>query len=113
VSDVKWIEGLPAAVTVTSADGTIVAMNARSRETFASDGGGALIGKSVFDCHPEPALTRMRALYAAQQPNQYTIRKNGQRKIIHQLPWFDGGAFAGFIEISIPIPDEMPHFDRG
>ena len=108
----NWIEGLPVAVTVTSADGTITAMNARSRETFAKDGGGALLGRSIFDCHPEPALTKTRTLYAAQGPNHYTIRKNGQRKIIHQVPWFDGGRFAGFVEISIPIPDDLPHFDR-
>jgi transcriptional regulator with PAS, ATPase and Fis domain len=112
VSNSDWIEGLRVAVTVTSADGTIVAMNERSRETFASDGGGALIGRSVFDCHPEPALTKTRRLYEAQRANHYTIRKNGQKKIIHQLPWFKGGAFAGFVEISIPIPDDMPHFDR-
>ena len=113
MNDLTWTEGLPAAVTVTSADGTILAMNARSREGHASDGGGALVGKNIFDCHPEPALTKTRALYAAQQPNHYTIRKNGQRKIIHQLPWFEAGTFAGFVEISIPIPDELPHFNRG
>ena len=107
-----WIEGLPVAVTVTSSDGTIVAMNERSRETFAADGGGALIGQSVFDCHPEPAPRQDAALYAGRQPNHYTIRKNGQKKIIHQVPWFTGGVFGGFVEISIPIPDEMPHFDR-
>ena len=112
MSDSTWTEGLTAAVTVTAADGTILEMNARSRESFASDGGGSLVGRSLFDCHPEPARTKTRALYAAQQPNHYTIRKNGQRKIIHQLPWFDGGVFAGFVEISIPIPDELPHFDR-
>jgi hypothetical protein len=108
----NWIEGLPVAVTVTAADGTIMAMNGRSRETFASDGGAALIGRSVFDCHPEPALTKTRQLYAAQRANHYTIRKSGQKKIIHQMPWFQGGVFAGFVEISIPIPDDMPHFDR-
>jgi hypothetical protein len=108
----KWIEGLPVAVTVTAADGTIIAMNEASRETFASDGGAALIGRSVFDCHPEPALTTTRRLYEAQHPNHYTIRKNGRKKIIHQMPWFEGGTFAGFIEISIPIPDDLPHFDR-
>jgi hypothetical protein len=113
VDDSKWVEGLPVAVTVTSADGTIVGMNARSREGYAGEGGGALVGKSLFDCHPEPALGKTRALYAAGQPNHYTIRKNGQRKIIHQLPWFEGGVFAGFVEISVPIPDELPHFDRG
>jgi transcriptional regulator with PAS, ATPase and Fis domain len=112
VENQNWIEGLPVAVTVTAADGTIVAMNERSRETFANDGGGALIGQSVFACHPEPALTKTRQLYETQQANHYTIRKNGQKKIIHQLPWFEGGAFAGFVEISIPVPDELPHFDR-
>jgi hypothetical protein len=112
MSDVKWIEGLPVAVTVTAADGTITEMNARSRETFAADGGGALVGRLVFDCHPEPARTKTEDLYARQAPNHYTVRKNGQRKMIHQLPWFEGGRFAGFVEISIPIPDELPHFDR-
>jgi hypothetical protein len=107
-----WIEQLPVAVTVTEADGTITAMNARSRDTFAADGGGALVGRSVFACHPEPAQAKTRALYESGQPNHYTISKNGQRKIIHQLPWFRDGLFAGFVEISIPIPDDLPHFDR-
>jgi PAS domain-containing protein len=112
VSNADWIEGLPVAVTVTSADGTIVEMNERAREAFSADGGGALVGRSVFDCHPEPARAKTNALYASRQPNHYTIRKNGQRKIIHQLPWFEGEAFAGFVEISIAIPDDLPHFDR-
>ena len=112
MSNPNWIEGLPVAVTVTAADGTIVAMNERSRETFAADGGGALVGRSVFDCHPEPALTKTRRLYETQQANHYTIRKNGLKKIIHQVPWFEGGTFGGFVEISIPIPDDLPHFDR-
>jgi transcriptional regulator with PAS, ATPase and Fis domain len=107
-----WVEGLPVAITVTDADGTIMAMNARSRESFASDGGGALIGTNVFACHPEPALTKTRELYRNRESNHYTIRKNGQRKIIHQMPWSIDGTFAGFVEISIPIPDELPHFDR-
>jgi transcriptional regulator with PAS, ATPase and Fis domain len=109
----SWVEQLPVAVTVTTADGTIIAMNSRSRDTFADDGGGALIGQSVFACHPEPARAKTETLYASRQPNHYTICKNGQRKIIHQLPWFQDGAFAGFVEIAIPIPDNLPHFDRG
>ncbi len=107
-----WPEEFPAAITVTDADGTILEMNARSRETFAKDGGGALVGRSVFDCHPEPSLSRTRKLYEERRPNHYTIRKAGQRKIVHQVPWYRDGAFAGFVEITFPIPDEMPHFDR-
>ncbi len=112
MSETPWFEGLPVAVTVTDAEGKIVAMNARSREVFAKDGGGALVGTSVFACHPEPALTKTRELYARREPNHYTIRKEGKRKVIHQLPWFEGGAFAGYVEISIPIPEILPHFDR-
>lgn len=107
-----WVEGLPVAITVTDAEGKLLSMNRRSRETFAKEGGGALIGSSVFDCHPEPARTKTLELFQKQTPNHYTIRKNGQRKIIHQIPWIEDGRFAGFVEISIPIPDELPHFDR-
>jgi len=107
-----WAEEIPIAITVTDENGIIVEMNARSRETFAADGGGALVGRSVFDCHPEPARTRTRELYERHQPNHYTIQESGQRKIIHQIPWTRGGRFAGIVEISIPIPDELPHFDR-
>lgn len=108
-----WAEGLPAAITVTDAEGKILAMNARSRETHARDGGGALVGTSVFACHPEPALTKTLELYRGQQPNHYTIRKDGQKKAIHQIPWYADGKFAGYVEISVPIPDSMPHFERG
>lgn len=107
-----WVDELRASITVTDADGTIIEMNDHSLASFEAEGGAALIGTSVFDCHPEPARTRTLELYERRKPNHYTIRKDGRRKIIHQMPWYRGGAFAGFIEISIPIPDEMPHFDR-
>jgi transcriptional regulator with PAS, ATPase and Fis domain len=108
----EWLEGVPVAVTVTDAGGTIIAMNARSRESFAADGGGALIGSSVFDCHPEPARSLLESLFRERVENHYTIRKAGMRKIIHQIPWQKDGRFAGFVELSVPIPDELPHFDR-
>jgi transcriptional regulator with PAS, ATPase and Fis domain len=108
-----WIEHLPAAVTVTDAEGRIIAMNAKAAEAFSDDGGTALLGSSVFDCHPEPAKTRTLALYAEKTPNHYTIEKKGLRKIIHQMPYFDAaGAFAGFVEVSVPIPEDLPHFVR-
>ena len=111
--DLDWIHELGAAVTVTDAEGTIVAMNRRARETFAKDGGADLVGKSVFDCHPEHAQAKTRALFERQQPNHYTISKKGQRKIVHQMPWYRDGVFAGVVEITVPLPQEIPHFDRG
>ena len=110
--DGSWLEEFPAAITVTGADGTILEMNARSRETFAKDGGGALVGRSVFDCHPEPARSKTRRLYEDRLPNHYAIRKDGRKKIVHQVPWYRGGVFAGIVEITFPIPDDLPHFER-
>ena len=110
--DGSWLEEFPAAITVTGADGTILEMNARSRETFAKDGGGALVGRSVFDCHPEPARSKTRRLYEDRLPNHYAIRKDGRKKIVHQVPWYRDGVFAGIVELTFPIPDDLPHFDR-
>ena len=112
MSTPNWIEELPVAVTVTGVDGTILAMNAASRQVFAADGGAALVGTSVFACHPEPARTKVRDLFESRSPNHYTIAKHGQKKIIHQLPWYANGEFAGFVELSIPLPDTLPHFER-
>jgi hypothetical protein len=107
-----WLEEFPISIVVTDVAGTILTLNGRARQSFADEGGAALVGSSVFACHPEPARTKTEALYRRRQPNHYTIRKDGRRKIIHQVPWYRNGSFAGFVELSIPIADELPHFDR-
>lgn len=107
-----WVNELKAAITVTDANGLICEMNAQSIVTFAGDGGAALLGSDVLACHPEHMREKVTRLYETRQPNHYTIRTKGQRKIIHQMPWYQDGKFAGIVEISIPIPDDLPHFDR-
>ena len=107
-----WTNHVAIAVTVTDADGIITKMNPASIATFAADGGDKLIGSDVLSCHPEPSRTKLASMYKAHRPNHYTIQKNGQRKIIHQIPLLKEGAFHGYVEISIPIPDHLPHFDR-
>jgi len=112
MSEGEWVEGLPAAVTVCDAEGRITEMNGRSREVFAADGGGALIGRNVLDCHPEPSRTKLAGLMKDRRTNVYTIQKDGRRKLIYQAPWFKDGAYAGFVELSLEIPWDMPHFNR-
>ena len=47
------------------------------------------------------------------ESNCYTIEKQGVRKMIYQTPWRDAsGAVAGLVEISMVIPEEMPHYVR-
>jgi hypothetical protein len=112
VSAIPWAETFPGAVTVTGADGTILFMNARSREVFAKRGGGDLVGRSVYDCHAEASRDKIRELLRTGGTNAYTIEKNGVRKLVYQAAWRRDGAVAGLVEISVEIPLELPHVVR-
>jgi hypothetical protein len=54
----------------------------------------------------------LKKMMEEQKENVYTIEKHGQKKLIYQHPWYKDGKYAGFVEISLPIPMEMPHFNR-
>jgi hypothetical protein len=107
-----WLEEFPAAVTVCDADGVIIAMNQKAAAAFSAEGGKRLIGSSVLDCHPEPARSKLQHMMADRQANVYTIEKRGVRKLVFQSPWFLGGRYAGFVEVVMEIPSEIPHFVR-
>ena len=108
-----WIKEFPGSVTVCDADGMMIEMNDKAAQTLEKDGGRALIGKNVLDCHPEPARSKLAGLLQERRRNIYTIEKNGVKKLIYQSPWYLNSEYAGFIEISVEIPFEMPHFVRG
>lgn len=107
-----WVHEFPGAVTVCDADGMILAMNAKSAKTFQESGGAALIGSNLFDCHPEPNRTKLKQLLERRERNTYTIEKNGIKKLIYQSPWYVNGEYRGFVELSLEIPFEIPHFVR-
>jgi transcriptional regulator with PAS, ATPase and Fis domain len=107
-----WIREFPAAVTVCDPSGIILEMNGRSRAEFEADGGQKLIGRSVLDCHPEPSRTKLKTMMDERRANIYTIQKKGKKKLIYQAPWYKDGTYAGFVEISLEIPWDMPHFNR-
>ena len=107
-----WSDEFPGSVTVCDPQGIILYMNERSAQTFAADGGRALIGTNLFDCHPEPARKQLEQIMQSRQKNVYTIEKNGVKKLIYQSPWFENAEYRGFVELSLEIPFEMPHFVR-
>jgi len=107
-----WVKEFPGAVTVCDTDGRIVAMNDRSIEVFAADGGAKLIGTDVLDCHPEPSRSKLKKMMDDRRTNVYTIQKNEKKKLIYQAPWFKNGVYAGYVELSLEIPWDMPHFNR-
>jgi hypothetical protein len=96
-------------------DGTILYMNEKASASFASRGGReALVGKSLYPCHGAASAEKIRSMVAEGRVNTYTISKGGVRKLIYQAPWRDeGGEVAGLVELSLELPDELPHFDRG
>jgi transcriptional regulator with PAS, ATPase and Fis domain len=112
MSEHSWVTEFPSAITVCDADGIILEMNDQAAKGFAKDGGRALIGKNLLDCHPEPARTKTKRLLETRQKNLYTIEKSGVKKLIYQSPWYRGGKFRGLVELSLEIPFEMPHFVR-
>jgi transcriptional regulator with PAS, ATPase and Fis domain len=110
---IEWVKKIPAAITVCNREGIILEMNECSAETFKEDGGEKLIGTNLLACHPEPARSKVNAMLASGKENIYSIEKNGRKKFVYQSPWYDeAGVYAGFVEIVMVVPFEIPHFIR-
>lgn len=107
-----YFEGVNFAVTVCDREGKILDMNEKSRRTFLKDG-ESIIGNNLLDCHPEPAKSLLADMLANPRTNVYTIEKKGVKKIIYQTPWYEDGEYAGFMEVSMEIPFQVPHKVRG
>jgi len=112
VLDDGWLTEFPGAITVCDERGIILSMNDRAASTFAADGGRALVGTDLRACHPAAARAKLDALFEHRRANVYTIRKGGIRKLIYQSPWYRDGRFAGIVELSLEIPQDIPEFIR-
>jgi len=108
----NWVKEFPGAITVCDTQGTILSMNDQAAVVFKSQGGRRLVGTNLLDCHPEPARAKLGRMMENPQSNVYTIEKNGRRRLVYQTPWYRNGRYAGFMELSLEIPDQMPHFVR-
>ncbi|MDE6339051.1 MAG: PAS domain-containing protein [Muribaculaceae bacterium] len=109
----EWAFGMNCAVTVVDTDCKIIYMNERSRETFAKRGGGDLIGHNILDYHNERSRGIIHRLLTEGGSNAYTISKEGKKKMIYQTVWHKAdGSFGGLVELSMIIPEEMPHYIR-
>ena len=106
----EWAKEMNCAVTVCDKEGVIIYMNDKAKETFASH--GDLVGKSLIPCHSERSRGIIAELLASGGSNAYTIQKNGLRKMIYQTAWKENGKVAGLVEISMIIPEDMPHYIR-
>lgn len=108
----EWIKEFPVAITVCDRDGIITEMNDKAIRTFASYGGKELIGKSLYDYHPAHCNDKIRQMLLTGETNAYTIEKNGIKKLIYQQPLKENGEISGVVEMSLELPEEMPHHVR-
>ncbi len=108
----QWVQSFAAAITVCDVNGIILEMNDESAKVFEEFGGASMIGKNLFNCHSSASQEKLKKMIADQQENVYTVGKHGKKKLIYQHPWYENGVYGGFVEISLPLPEEIPHFDR-
>jgi hypothetical protein len=87
-------------------------MNKRAVESFRKEGGEKLIGSNLLDCHPEPALSKLKRLMKNRQIDVYTVTKGRTRKIVLHAPWYRNRKYRGFVEIVLPIIGRIPNVKR-
>ena len=88
-------------------------MNPAAEMLFAKDGGRALLGTNLYECHSPESQEKIKTMMREQTGHTYTIEKAGKKRLIHQSPWHRDGEFAGLVEISFALPPSMPNFVRG
>ena len=103
----EWAEEINCAVTVCNTEGVILFMNKKSKETFAKH--GDMIGKNLMGCHNPKSIEKIKEMLATGGSNTYTIEKEGVKKMIYQTVWKKNGTVAGLVEISMVLPDIIPH----
>jgi hypothetical protein len=107
-----WVKELPAEVMVCDETGIILEMNAEAKALFAKDGGDALLGLNVLGCHPEPSRSKLDDMLLRPSANAYFSTENGAKRFFFQAPWYQDGQYAGFVEISFGVPQDIPNFIR-
>jgi len=103
---------VPVAITVCDVHANIIAMNPAAHRRYSRQGGLALIGTSLLNCHPEHAQRRILNLLADDATNSSIVEAGGKATLLHQATWHDQGAVAGLIEFCIPLPADLLRYAR-
>jgi transcriptional regulator with PAS, ATPase and Fis domain len=109
---IDWAAELPVSITVCDKEGIITYVNEKSRLTFNSETEGDLIGKNLKECHSPKSTEKIIELMDRKESNIYTIEKYAKKKMIIQIPWYKENEVGGLVELSIELPDNVPHFIR-
>ncbi|NMC53677.1 MAG: hypothetical protein GYA48_08585 [Chloroflexi bacterium] len=108
MQDHAWIKELPVSITVSDADGTLIAMNDCSHKAYSSQG-ESLIGANMLGCHSQASREKLAAMMQNHATNIYTIEKNGVKKMVVHTPWYVDGVYSGHVEFVFTLPETIPH----
>jgi len=90
-------------------DYEILYLNEKAAKDHAEDGGRALVGKDLMDCHPPEAQERLREVMASGRPNVYTTERKGKKKLVYQCQWKRKGRVGGLVQLVIELPPGLPN----
>lgn len=108
----KWSKEVAVGIIVCDTEGIIVSMNDRAGKIFKQSGGLDLVGKNLWDCHPETAAKKILELLRQKQSHCYTVEKNGIKTMLYQAPWYEDGKFMGLVEFIFTLPEEMAQLNE-
>jgi hypothetical protein len=107
----SWADEMDVRVTVCDLHGVIVYMNQSAVSSFQKYGEN-LIGKSIYDCHNPVSCQKIKEMNQNPSVNIYTILKGEEKRMVRQFPWVENGIHKGIIELSFPVPVEVPNKKR-
>jgi PAS domain-containing protein len=112
IGHLEWFKQLPCSVMICDKKYTILYMNEKAAQVTSKDGGKALIGKNLMDCHPPEARVKLKKIMALGRPNVYTTETRGAKKLVYQCRWKKGRRVGGLVEFSFELPGDITNFIR-
>lgn len=107
-----WENYFNGSVIVCDKELNIIYLNEKAKMLFEEEERNNAVGRNLLDCHNEESNKKILEIKATLKPNIYTIEKAGIKKIIYQSPLIKDKEFNGIVELSLEIPDAIPHFIR-
>jgi len=107
----EWFDELPCSVIICDKKFKVLFMNDRAAEDHANDGGRALIGTDLMNCHPPDAQVKLRRVLTSGRPNVYTTQEMRKKKLIYQCQWKKGGRVGGVLQLVMELPRDVPHHE--
>ncbi len=107
-----WENQFDGSVIVCDKELNIVFLNENAKLLFDESERESSLGRNLLDCHNEESNKKILQIKETLKPNIYTIEKAGIKKLIYQSPLTKNNQFDGIIELSLMIPDAIPHFKR-